>query len=232
MIQELVQAIDKPSPLAFLAVFILGIVVSLGTCTILELPILLGYLGGLQENRRARLFKIVMLFTAGMLFSYFIISLTIGLAVVKINSFLGISYFFYLSIAAFSLLFGFYLLGFLPVKLPAFDLNRIAKNHRGQSLGAFLLGLTFIFFEAPTCPACAPALILIAGFMVTKGTIFLGVSLLMTYVVGQSVPLVIAGTFAGFLKNIGSRTVVLEEYIKIAAGILLVLVALDLIYLA
>lgn len=232
MIQELMQALDKPSPLAFVAVFVLGIIVSLGSCTILELPILLGYLGGLQENRRARLFKIVILFTAGMLFSYFIISLAIGLAVVKLNSFFGISYFLYLSIAAFSLLFGFYLLGFLPIKLPAFDLKRITKNPGGQSLGAFLLGLTFIFFEAPTCPSCAPALILIAGFMVTKGTILLGVSLLMTYVAGQAVPLVIAGTFAGLLKNIGARTAALEEYIKIAAGILLVLVALDLIYLA
>lgn len=232
MLQELIQALNNPSPMTFIAVFLLGILVSLGTCTILELPILLGYLGGIEENRKLQLFKIVILFTAGMLLSYLIISLAIGLAVLKLNSLFGLSHFLYVSIAAFSLLFGLYLLGFLPIRLPALDMKKIIGKRTGQYFGAFLLGLTSIFFEAPTCPSCAPALILIAGFMVTKGTILLGVSLLMTYVAGQAVPLVIAGTFASFLKNMGTRTATLQEYVKIAAGILLVLVGLDLIYLA
>lgn len=232
MLNELVNALQTPSPVAYLAVFVLGIFVSFGSCTILELPILLGYLGGVKESSRARLFGLIMLFVSGMLLSYLLIGLIIGYAVVNLASFAGISTYVYVAVAVISFVFGLYLLGFIRISIPWFDQSLLFKSRKTESLGALLLGFLFVFFEAPTCPSCAPALLLIASYMLTKGTVLVGVSLLMTYVAGQAVPLIVAGTFAGFAKNLGSRFHAVQEYVQVAAGIILVIVSLDLLWLA
>ncbi|MCX7832532.1 MAG: hypothetical protein N2440_06510, partial [Actinobacteria bacterium] len=79
---------------------------------------------------------------------------------------------------------------------------------------------------------CAPALFVIASYMISKGTVLIGISLLMTYVLGQSIPVFFAATIAGFADEASHRYKRFEEYVKIAAGVLLVLVGLDLFWLA
>lgn len=232
MLNDLINALQTPSPAAFLAVFVLGIFVSFGSCTILELPILLGYLGGVRESGRLRLFGLIMLFVLGMLLSYLLIGLIIGYAVINLASFASISTYVYIFVALISFVFGLYLLGFIRLQIPWFDRSLLFKNRKTESFGALILGFLFVFFEAPTCPSCAPALILIASYMLTKGTVLTGVFLLMTYVTGQAIPLIVAGTFAGVAKNLGSRFHAVQEYVQIAAGILLVVVSLDLLWLA
>lgn len=228
----LLNALKSPSPLAYLLVFLGGIIVSLGSCTIIELPVLVGYIGGVGTSSKRRVFTLTFLFILGMLTTYLIIGVAIGLASISLGRMATGSTFLYIGVGGISLVLGMSMLGFLPV--PTTGLECLAKLKRGKTdlLGAYLIGMAFIFFEAPTCPACAPALMLISGYMVTKGKVFVGVSLLMTYVLGQSIPLMAAGGMMGWLKELSQRFHRLGEYLRIASGIFLLLVALDLFWLA
>lgn len=228
----LTNALATPSVFAYLAVFVLGIFVSLGSCAIMELPLLMGYIGGVGTHSRKRIFILTCLFVLGMLTTYFLIGLVIGMASISLGQLAkGSSILFYV-IAVVSLVLGFYLLGFLHFPFSGSAL--LLKISRGKTdfLGAYLIGLIFIFFEAPTCPSCAPALILISSYMVTKGTILAGVTLLLTYVFGQSIPILIAGAAVGWLKQFAHRFARWEEYLQIASGIFLIVIAFDLIWLA
>ncbi|MDI6800128.1 MAG: cytochrome c biogenesis protein CcdA [Actinomycetota bacterium] len=229
---SLQNALSSSSPLAYLTVFALGAVVSLGSCVILELPLLMGFLGGVQTRSKRRLVLLTLLFVGGMLTTYLAIGLAIGLASLSLAKFASFSRAIFYGLGAVSLLFGLYLLGFIhPPKMNTGFLELFARGHKDY-LGAYLLGAIFIFFEAPTCPCCAPALILISGYMVTSGTIISGLTLLMVYVLGQSVPILIAGVAFGWIKGLSDRFVRLQEYLQIVSGILLTLVTLDLFWLA
>jgi cytochrome c-type biogenesis protein len=186
----------------------------------------------MKATSRRQIVKTVLLFIAGMLTSYFLIGLVIGYAVVNLSVFSDISRYVYLTVGFFAAIFGLYLLGFINLPIPHIHFENIFTTPSAKNLGAFILGFLFIFLEAPTCPSCAPALFVIAGYMLNKGTVLIGVSLLMVYVTGQAVPLFFAATMAGFAEEASRRYARIEEYVRVVAGILLVLVGLDLFWLA
>lgn len=232
MLNQIFDALSSPSPTTYIAVFILGIIVSFGSCTILEMPIIMGYISGTKIENRKQLVKTVLLFILGMLTSYFIIGLIIGYAVVNLAVFSKISFYVYIGVGLLSILFGAYLLEFIRLPLPHIHLDSLIVNNKARNWGAYALGFFFIFLEAPTCPSCAPALFVIASYMLNKGTALIGISLLMVYVLGQAVPLFFAATFAGFAEEASKRYRKVEEYVRVAAGILLILVGIDLFWLA
>lgn len=232
MLNQIFEALNSPSPTTYIAVFILGVLVSFGSCTILEMPIIMSYINGVKTENKRQVVATVLLFILGMLASYFLIGIIIGYAAVNLGSLSKISIFVYLLVGSLSIIFGLYLLGFLRLPLPHIHIDSLLINRRLRNLGAFFLGFLFIFFEAPTCPSCAPALFVIASYMLSRGTVLIGVSLLMVYVLGQAVPLFFAATIAGFAEEASRRYSRVEEYVKIAAGVLLILVGLDLFWLA
>jgi len=232
MLNQIFDALNSPSPTTYIAVFILGILVSFGSCTILEMPIIISYINGVKTENRRQVVATVLLFILGMLASYFLIGIIISYAAVNLSLLSKISVFVYILVGSLSITFGLYLLGFLHLPLPHIHMDSLLLNKHMRNLGAFFLGFLFIFFEAPTCPSCAPALFVIASYMLGQGTVLIGVSLLMVYVLGQAVPLFFAATIAGFAEEAGRRYSQIEEYVKIVAGVLLVLVGLDLFWLA
>lgn len=232
MINYIYEALNTPSLATYIAIFLLGILVSFGSCTILEMPLIMSYINGMKATSRRQIVKTVLLFIAGMLTSYFLIGLIIGYAVVNLSVFSDISKYVYYIVGFFAAIFGLYLLGFFKLPIPHIHFENIFTTPSAKNFGAFILGFFFIFLEAPTCPSCAPALFVIASYMLSKGTVLIGLSLLMVYVIGQAVPLFFAATIAGFAEEASRRYKKFEEYVRVAAGILLVLVGLDLFWLA
>lgn len=232
MQDSVLQAIQAPSPLTYLLVFVTGLITSLGACAVLEAPILIGYLTGVSTKARKRLFVITLFFVLGMLTTYVLIGIFIGLIGTAVKQLTFWSTVLYLVMGVVSLTLGLIMLGFF--RLPFSTTKTLSKigGSRGDLWGAFILGLFFIFLEAPTCPACAPALMLISTYMVTQQKVVLGVALLLTYVTGQAVPILALGLFTGWMKQLTERFHRLEEYLRIVGGILLLLVGLDLLWLA
>jgi cytochrome c-type biogenesis protein len=167
-----------------------------------------------------------------MLVTYLLIGVFIGLVATALTRLIVWSKILYVGLGLVSILLGLVLLGLFRLPLPNKTSFEKFSKKRTDLLGAFFLGFGFVFLEAPTCPACAPALMMISAYMVTQHQILYGLVLLLTYVAGQSVPILLIGFFAGFLKQFAERFHTWEEYIQIAGGILLIVVGLDLLWLA
>lgn len=112
--------------------------------------------------------------------------------------------------------------------------NALATPSVFAYLAVFVLG---IFVSLGSCAIMELPLLMgyiggVGSYMVTKGTILAGVTLLLTYVFGQSIPILIAGAAVGWLKQFAHRFARWEEYLQIASGIFLIVIAFDLIWLA
>ncbi len=227
---SLINVLQNISWFTYVVVFLGGAILSLGSCTIVRLPVIIGYIGGTASSSK-RAFIATVLFVMGLITTYSLLGVFLGSIGSLLPNLLIWSTCLYLAIGVAAIIIGLYLLGFVHFKLP-FQIKEKGLVKRSDLLGAFILGATFTFFEAPTCPCCGPVMLLIAGYTVAKGKMLFGLTLFMTYALGQSIPILILGSFTGFLKFAEKRMHYLEEYIKITAGILLFLIGVYFVWIA
>jgi cytochrome c biogenesis protein CcdA len=121
-------------------------------------------------------------------------------------------------IAAFiSLLMGLTLLGIISIDLPGF--KGTERDYKGF-LGAFLLGIPFAIVASPcTMPITATLL----TYTAVKGNLLFGAIFMFLYSIGRSIPLLLAGTFTGFLKRIQKFESLSVKIQKLSGVILLLL---------
>jgi len=97
---------------------------------------------------------------------------------------------------------------------------------KGGLFSSFLIGL---LFGLAASPCATPVLAVIITYVASTGNYYYGASLLFVYGLGHGLPLIAAGTFAGFVKQI-SRFQRYSRYITCISGG--VLIALGLYFLA
>jgi len=91
--------------------------------------------------------------------------------------------------------------------------------------GAFLLGIPF---SVAVCPFCTPALLVTLTASAAIGSISFGFSLLLSFAIGRSIPVILGAWSMGWLEslNILSRY---QKAFEIVAGFVLVLTGLYLL---
>lgn len=160
-------------------------------------PLIVGYVGGGRDLPRRGAFFISLAFGLGLSVTF----MTLGVLASLLGGLLGggMRAWYYI-IAAVCLLIGLQMLGFLGFPAPAWlDLGRQRVKTRGLP-GAFLLGLV----SGLVVSQCAtPVLAVILTYVMAQqsGAVY-GAALLFLYALGCSLPLILAGTFAGALKNL------------------------------
>ena len=87
-------------------------------------------------------------------------------------------------------------------------------------LGAFLCGIPFGFVASP---CTVPVTISVLAYSALKGSIFYGMLLMFIFGIGRSIPLLIVGTFTGFLRNIKFLFKYQRVIEKVAGAILIIL---------
>ena len=122
------------------------------------------------------------------------------------------------------LISGLLVAGLIPVKFN-FRPHFIGRLTKYGYLGTFLLGSVFAFFEMPTYPCCGPLLLFLAGIAVTK-KLSLAILIFLTLALGQSLPLILAGTATSYLKYLSPKISKYEEVIQFFSGNLLIIMAL------
>ena len=222
--------LQNTSWFTYVAVFLSGAILSLGSCTIVRLPIIIGYVGGTTSSPK-KAFAATLVFVLGLIVTYSLIGVLLGSIGSFLVNLLTWSTYLYLAVGVFAILIGLHLLEFIHFKSP-FQIGERRITRRSDLLGAFILGVGFTFFEAPACPCCGPVMLLIAGYTVAQGKMLFGLTLFLTYALGQSLPLLVLGGFTGFLKSMEKRIHRFEEYVKITGGILLFLIGLYFIWTA
>lgn len=219
------RTVGEVSPLAYILIFLGGVVTSLGPCNLSMVPVIIGYVGGQQNLTRARGFSLSLFFTLGSTITFVIL----GVVAAGVGGLFGpksaaLRY----GVAAVCFIIGLHLLGAFKLNLDF--LTRLQPKRviaRGY-IGALLLGL-IVGLAGSQC--ATPVLAAIVSFAAETGKLAYGASILFVYGLGRGVPVVLAGTFTGVLNALPA----LERWtgwMEKAAGVVLIAIGLYFVWIA
>ncbi len=201
--------------LAFLAVFIGGLVSAASPCVLAAIPLIIGYVGGYSggDKKKAAVYSLV--FILGLSITFTVLGAAAG-AVGQFLSFAG--QWLYIGLAVIAVAMGLQLMGFISIPLP------FQKTHQVKSRGlwgAFLLGL---LTGTVSSPCATPVLAVILAYVSTQGNVLYGGSLLFIYAVGHCALIFFAGLSVGLTESIVSSKGInnFSLYSKRISGALLV----------
>ena len=185
------------SLLAFILVFLGGVVTSIGPCNVAMIPLVVGYVGGSAHLSRGRSLALSLAFATGLAITFMVLGIIASLVGGLIG---GTTRIWYYAVAAVCLLIGLHMLGALH--LP--EIGSLARLRERVTLkgipGALALGL----ISGLVASQCAtPVLAAILTYVMSQqGALLYGALLLFVYALGRGVPIVLAGTFAGAIKGL------------------------------
>ena len=205
--------------LAFIAVFIGGLISAASPCVLAAIPLIIGYVGGYSEGNKKKAALYSLVFVIGLALAFTIM----GAAAAAVGRFLGfMGKWLYIGLAAIAVLMGLQLLGVVSLALP-FQKTREVRT-KGL-MGAFFLGL---LTGAASSPCATPVLVVILAYVSTQADLFYGSCLLFVYALGHCALIFIAGTSVGltesFLTSRGANSFSL--YSRIVSGVILMVVGI------
>jgi cytochrome c-type biogenesis protein len=176
-------------------VFLAGLITSLTPCTLSMLPLTIGYIGGFESKNTLSSALQSLWFALG--FATTLCGLGLAAALFgKIYGQVGSGLSIILGIVAIAM--GLYLLELIPVRLPNWGSIEVS-NSLPKPVRSYLVGLTFGLVASP---CSTPVLITLLAYISTTTNPILGAGLLLAYAIGSVLPLVVAGTFTGAIKQI------------------------------
>jgi cytochrome c-type biogenesis protein len=218
--------LQRISILSYFLVFTGGIVTSIGPCNVAMIPLVIGFVGGSGKLSRKRSFALSLSFITGLAITF----MTLGLVAALVGGLIGGSNrLWYYLVAFVCFLIGLQMLGALNLQLPSwFGGLRERVGLKGIP-GALALGLV----SGLVASQCAtPVLAAILTYVMSQGgALVYGATLLFVYALGRSVPILLAGTFTGALKQmqrLGRWSTVLEK----ASGVIILGVGLYFLWIA
>jgi cytochrome c-type biogenesis protein len=218
--------LQSASLVAYVLVFLGGVLTSIGPCNAAMIPLIIGYVGGSTNLSRSHSFTISLTFSLGLAVTFTMLGVIASLIGGLIGG--GTRLWYYL-VAFVCFLIGLQMVGAINIRSPMWFGGLRERIALKGLPGAFSLGLV----SGLVASQCAtPVLAAILTYVVAQGeALFYGASLLFIYALGRGVPIILAGTFAGALKQIqslGSWSQTLEK----VSGILILGVGLYFLWIA
>jgi cytochrome c biogenesis protein CcdA len=224
LLNHVSQSLTENPLLAYVGVFLGGILSSSSPCVLATIPLVIGYVGGYSEGdrRKAVLYSLTFIFGLSLTFT------VLGAIASVIGGLFGIiSRTWYFIVGGIAVIIGLHLMGLFNWSLPI--PVHLQPKQRGV-LGAFLLG---IFFGVVSSPCATPVLALILTFVASKGEVAYGTSLLFVYALGHCALIFLAGAATGFAESfVKSKGISnITTWGKRVGGLIVVLVGIYLFYL-
>lgn len=216
---------------ALFAVFWAGAAASLTSCTVIRLPVLLGYVAGSGDSKKRSLI-LTSLFTLGLIVSTVLIGVTVALAGGLTHGLLHINKFIFWGLGVVLLLAGANVLGLLSPRLVPQKWRHIGDRlNRAGPVGTFLFGAFFGMLVMPACPCCGAGLIVLAGIVAAKNLALYGMALFASFALGQGLPVFAVGVLTGLMKpdlikRLRNHMCSIEQRIQLLAGNLLIVLGL------
>ncbi|MDD2791026.1 MAG: cytochrome c biogenesis protein CcdA [Sulfurimonas sp.] len=219
MQETLLALLESNSLLAFVGAFGAGSITAIAPCSLVSVPLLVGTSVAFNKDLVGRkkvlyTYAFATLFAFGVMLSFSIL----GLIVAKFGGFFSIAPLWaYLLAAAFSILIGLYAWGvFGSVDKSSIMLHLI----KYRLFGGFLIGIIFGLVSTPCASAPLVAIITVAA---NSGYIY-AYGLILTFALGHSILLLIAGISVGFTQSITSNAALtkLSNYLNKAFALMLI----------
>ena len=209
-----------------LTVFGAGLISFFSPCILPLLPIYLGYLTGGPDSAkvsgRANFFKAVS-FTAGLSVSFFILGFGAGVLGHLVNSRA-----FFIICGLMIIVFGLHQTGLITLPFLNRD-KRLSVDFRPEKglIGAFALGF---FFSFGWMPCVGPVLGAVLGITSQQGSALTGGWLLLVYSLGLSLPFIAVALGSGYFLAKLKKVYPHFNRIRIAGGVLIMLMGGWMIY--
>jgi cytochrome c-type biogenesis protein len=220
------SVLQAGSLLAYLLVFLGGVVTSIGPCNVAMIPLVIGFVGGSGRLGRGRSLALSLMFAVGLAITFMLLGLVASLVGGLMG---GTSRVWYYVVAAVCVLIGLSMLGVFHLpEVPGVARLRERVRLRGLP-GALALGLV----SGLVASQCAtPVLAAILTYVMSRpGALLYGAALLFVYALGRGVPIVLAGMFTGALKQLralGRWSLLVER----ASGVVVIGVGLYFLWIA
>jgi len=224
LLNQLSQSFTDNPFLAYIGVFLGGILSSSSPCVLATIPLVIGYVGGYSEGDRRKAVFYSLTFILGLSLTF----TALGAIASIVGGLFGIiSRTWYFIVGGIAAVIGLHLTGLFDWNFPV--LVHLQPKKRGI-LGALLLGL---FFGIVSSPCATPVLALILTFVATKGEVVYGTSLLFIYALGHCALIFLAGTATGFVENfVKSKGISnMTAWGKRIGGAIVTLVGIYMVYL-
>jgi cytochrome c-type biogenesis protein len=215
MLGNIQSIIGNNHGLAFLAVFVGGLVSAASPCVLAAIPLIIGYVGGYSEDSKKKAAVYSLVFILGLASTFTLL----GAAASLMGGLLGfLGRWLYVGLSIIAVAMGLQLMGVVSIPLP-FQKTRMVRS-KGL-WGAFILGL---LTGTVSSPCATPVLAVILAYVSTQGNILYGGSLLFAYAVGHCALIFIAGLSIGLTESIVSSQGIknFSLYSKRFSGALLV----------
>jgi cytochrome c-type biogenesis protein len=220
--QSTSEAIKHTSLLAYFLVFLGGLLTGFSPCVLPFFPVVIGYVAeqATDENyTKTQGFLLSIAFVLGFAFIFTIVG--------AFASFLGgifnrFNRFWYIAV-------GLHFMKIYQLNLSSpFSKIQIKKPKRKGIIGAVILG---VLLGLVLSPCATPVVAVILSYVLAKGNVLFGASLLFAYSIAHGLPLIIVGTSAGALAAF-SKTERWRKGIEIVSGALFVLLGFYFFWLA
>jgi cytochrome c biogenesis protein CcdA len=217
------QKLIAESP--FLAIFLIfwaGALASLSSCTIVRVPVALGFIAGAAESKKKAIL-VTVLFVSGLVVTYTVFGLFLGVVgrlaytIIQCNK-----YIFYL-IGFLLFVSGLFISGLVKIRHLPHVLQFRENFHHITLIGVFVFGTLFALLEMPTCPTCGGILLMLASLVVTHDLGHYSILIFVSFALGQSFPVLAVALSASLVKTdiimfLASRIQRIEDHINFVAG--------------
>jgi cytochrome c-type biogenesis protein len=214
-IEETLAGLQTASPWALLLAAGAGLLLALTPAVLATVPVVMGYVAGEPGIRRRKAFTRSLAFVVGTATTFGAYGLVFGWAGTKFAAFFGTNG--YLIAGVVMVLLGLAMLKVFRLRAPSVT----APERRVESLvGAYLLGLPFGLVGS-ACPCSIPVVLTMLLYAGTTGSAWYGALLLFVFALVRGLPLVLAGTFTGLLKDF-KAVARWQSRLEKASGLLLI----------
>ncbi len=223
ILSNISDVVNSSPGLAYIFVFLGGLVSASSPCVLAIIPLVIGFVGGYSEGNKKKAIMYSLIFALGLSITFTILG---AIASLVGGLFGDVGKFWYYVAGGVAIIMGLYLAGVLEFKIP--QPVTLKSKHKGI-LGAFLLG---VLFGVVSSPCATPVLAVILAFVATKARIIYGTSLLFVYAIGHCALIVLAGIFTGFVESYAESKGVrnFSSVTKRISGVLIFLVGLYVLF--
>jgi len=204
--------------------FLGGLIASISPCSLAMLPIVIGYIGGFNENDNKNTLLQLTSFVIGSAIVFSIIGIFCAITGKVFISIAG--GYFLIFVASLLLAMGLHLLGILEINLPTLISKIPSNSNNSKYLYPMLLGAIFAIGGTP---CSTPILAGIMSFAAITNNIIISLLMLFMFALGEGVILVFAGMFTNLIKQIDTVAEYSEVFLKLI-GVIMIITSVFLYY--